>query len=77
MLKTNRTSEEYVSTPPLVFNLVPAFLCLPSPAVAQKPRSPAREADSVWRHGVLLVHHPAGHHLGLALPAGRCGPPAL
>ena len=44
-------------------------------AVAQKPRSPAREADSVWRHGVLPVHHATGRYLRLAVPARGPGPP--
>ncbi|XP_073910362.1 E3 ubiquitin-protein ligase MARCHF2 isoform X2 [Castor canadensis] len=52
--------------------------CCPicSLAVAEGPRASDREAYTVLRHGVLLVHHTTGCDLGLAVPTRSPGPPS-
>eukprot|EP00074_Homo_sapiens_P102347 XP_016882343.1 E3 ubiquitin-protein ligase MARCH2 isoform X4 [Homo sapiens] len=43
--------------------------------VAEGPGAADGEADTVLRHGVFPVHHTAGRHLRLVVPARGPGPP--
>lgn len=45
--------------------------------VAKKPGPTARETDTLWGYGVLLVYNSTGYHLWLVVSAGSSGPPAL